>query len=139
MPIKLTYNLIKRMVRMIRLKELRANIKATKGKKVSQQDLAKALNVSRSTVSMWETGASDPDTDSLQKIASYFSVSVDYLLGYNIMEENKKLSTVTEDVGFDIVDTEYKFILKVRQLDERDRGYVEGQVATLLLAEKYRK
>lgn len=139
MPIKLTYNLIKRMVRMIRLKELRANIKATKGKKVSQQDLAKALNVSRSTVSMWETGASDPDTDSLQKIASYFSVSVDYLLGYNIMEENKKLSTVTEDVGFDIVDTEYKFILQVRQLDERDRGYVEGQVATLLLAEKYRK
>lgn len=139
MPIKLTYNLIKRMVCMIRLKELRANIKATKGKKVSQQDLAKALNVSRSTVSMWETGASDPDTDSLQKIASYFSVSVDYLLGYNILEENKKLSTVTEDVGFDIVDTEYKFILQVRQLDERDRGYVEGQVATLLLAEKYRK
>lgn len=124
---------------MIRLKELRANIKATKGKKVSQQDLAKALNVSRSTVSMWETGASDPDTDSLQKIASYFSVSVDYLLGYNILEENKKLSTVTENVGFDIVDTEYKFILQVRQLDERDRGYVEGQVATLLLAEKYRK
>ena len=58
----------------MRLKELRT------AHKLSQQKVADYLHVSRSTVGMWETGASQPDTGNLKKIADYFGVSIDYLL-----------------------------------------------------------
>lgn len=57
------------------IKQLRAK------KNISQKELADKLNVSRSTISMWETGASEPDFDNVSKIAEIFDVSVDYLLG----------------------------------------------------------
>lgn len=60
-----------------RLKELR------KSKKISQTDLAKTLSVSQQTIGGWEVGRTEPNTELLQKIASYFNVTVDYLLGNN--------------------------------------------------------
>ena len=57
------------------IKKLRRN------KKIYQQDLAAALSVSKSTVAMWETNKRTPDATMLVKIASFFDVSVDYLLG----------------------------------------------------------
>lgn len=50
-------------------------------KGLKQAEFAKAMGVQQSTASNWETGRYEPDNDSLQKIASYFEVSVDYLLG----------------------------------------------------------
>lgn len=50
-------------------------------KKISQQQLANNIGVSRSTVAMWENGNSQPDNEMLLKLSAYFSVSVDYLLG----------------------------------------------------------
>lgn len=46
-----------------------------------QQDLADLLGISRSAISMWETGRSRPDGDMLENLAEIFEVSVDYLLG----------------------------------------------------------
>lgn len=65
------------MVKIIhnRIKELRNE------KDISQRDLAKIINLSPSTIAMYETGKRKPDTDTLQRIADYFNVSVDYLLG----------------------------------------------------------
>lgn len=60
---------------MQKLKELRAQ------NKTSQQKLADYLNVSRSTVAMWEAGSSEPDLKILSEIADYFGVTVDYLMG----------------------------------------------------------
>ena len=60
---------------MIALKTLRAK------KKISQQKMADYLNVSRSTVAMWETGGIEPNFETTQRIADFFGVSVDYLLG----------------------------------------------------------
>lgn len=47
----------------------------------SQQALAQALGVSQSTVANWEGGRREPDFALTQKIADYFQVTVDYLLG----------------------------------------------------------
>lgn len=60
---------------MLNLKKLRQE------KKYSQQKLADILNVSRSTVAMWETNASEPSNEMLRQIADIFGVSTDYLLG----------------------------------------------------------
>ena len=47
---------------------------------LSQGDLAEALEVSRQSVSKWETGQSVPDLDKIIKLADLFGVSVDELV-----------------------------------------------------------
>lgn len=49
--------------------------------KWSQQRLAEKLGVSRSTIAMWESEASQPDHESIRQMALLFHVSADYLLG----------------------------------------------------------
>lgn len=46
---------------------------------ITQEGLAASLNISPQAVSKWETGISQPDTQTLPLIADYFGVSVDYL------------------------------------------------------------
>ena len=48
---------------------------------ISQATLAKQLQVSCSVVCYWETDKSEPTAPNLNKLADYFGVSVDYLLG----------------------------------------------------------
>lgn len=48
---------------------------------MKQSDLANQLNVKANTISNWENEKSFPDRDSLQRMASIFDTSVDYLLG----------------------------------------------------------
>ncbi len=47
---------------------------------MSQEKLANKLNVSRSTIAMWEAEGSNPDKDHLLSMASLFGVSVDFLI-----------------------------------------------------------
>ena len=46
----------------------------------SQEELARALDVSRQSVSKWETNASVPDLDKLVKLGEAFGVSLDELV-----------------------------------------------------------
>lgn len=48
---------------------------------LTQVDLAKRLGLSRSTIGMYEMGKRNPDTDSLEMIADFFNVDLDFLLG----------------------------------------------------------
>ena len=50
-------------------------------KGLSQRKLGEILGFCNQTISFWETGSREPDLDALVKIANYFEVSVDYLLG----------------------------------------------------------
>lgn len=54
-------------------------LRVQKGK--SQRELAEDLNLSKSAISMYESGAREPDHETTEKIADYFNVDVDYLLG----------------------------------------------------------
>lgn len=57
---------------------------------LTQQKLADALGVSRSTVAMWENGKNEPDNDMLGKIAEYFHITTDELLGRTHEEKVEK-------------------------------------------------
>ena len=46
----------------------------------SQEGLAEQLDISRQSVSKWESGASIPELDKIVKMSSLFGVSTDYLL-----------------------------------------------------------
>ena len=60
---------------MNRIKSLRLQ------REMKQSDLAARLNVQQGTISNWETGKTEPDLDSLSKMAEIFDVSADYILG----------------------------------------------------------
>lgn len=49
-------------------------------KKWSQEDLAEKINVSRQSVSKWESGQAKPDLDKIIVLSEIFNVSTDYLL-----------------------------------------------------------
>ena len=51
-----------------------------KSKNMSQEDLANVLNVSRQTVSKWETGESNPDIEKIVPLCDFFDISTDELL-----------------------------------------------------------
>ncbi|MDE7299254.1 MAG: helix-turn-helix domain-containing protein [Lachnospiraceae bacterium] len=53
---------------------------ARKKKGLSQEQLAEALDISRQSVSKWESGAALPETDRLADIAALLGISADYLL-----------------------------------------------------------
>ena len=61
-----------------------------KKKNLSQEDLANVLNVSRQTISKWETGDSNPDLDKIVPLCNFFEISTDeFLKGRDIVYERK--------------------------------------------------
>ena len=60
---------------MNKIRELR------KQRKMTQKELAKHLQIADSTLSYWEMGRYEPDTDALMKLSRFFSVPIDYILG----------------------------------------------------------
>ena len=76
---------------------------------LTQEELAEALYVSRTTISKWESGRGYPSIDSLKEIASFFSVSIDELLsGEKLIsiaeQENRSNIRRVGDVLFGMVD-----------------------------------
>ncbi len=58
-----------------RIKELR------KEKNLSQIQLASQIGVSQKAIDYWELGTNEPKASYIIKLAKYFDVSADYLLG----------------------------------------------------------
>lgn len=74
---------------MDKIKELREKLG------ISQAELANKINVVRSTICQYEKGTREPSYEVIQKLADFFNVSVDYLLG---REAEKK------DAPFEAID-----------------------------------
>lgn len=47
----------------------------------TQEELSKKLGISRSRIGMYETGSREPDFETLETIADFFNVDIDYLMG----------------------------------------------------------
>lgn len=80
---------------MNRIKELRTE------RGITQADLAKILKISDRAVGYYENGDREPDYSTLLKIADYFDVSIDYLLGASdIKKPNESKNTDKEFAAF---------------------------------------
>lgn len=76
-----------------RLRELR------KEKNLTQKDVANFLKISDRTIGYYESGQRKPDPETLQKIADFFNVSVDYLLGRtDIRNPESSFSPLDEEI-----------------------------------------
>ena len=67
---------------MIKIAETIATMR--KEKEMSQQQLAKLCGVSIGAVSKWERGAAYPSIELLPKLARFFGISIDALIGYDM-------------------------------------------------------
>lgn len=88
---------------------------------LTQVELAKKLKISKSAVSMYENGAREPDFETLELIADFFNVDMNYLLGHQpttiaACRENDN-AVWTEDELQDIEDFK-KYILSKRNKND---------------------
>ena len=65
----------------MKLKLAKRLIELRKENNLSQEKLAKAINVSQKAIDFWEKGINEPKAGYIVLLASYFNVSTDYLLG----------------------------------------------------------
>ncbi|KSU89836.1 XRE family transcriptional regulator [Priestia veravalensis] len=81
---------------------LGSRLKFLRGKR-TQEDVAKAISVSRARYSHYENGRSEPDTQTLEKLADFFNVSTDYLLGRtdnpDLIQEKNEESLLDPELG----------------------------------------
>ena len=86
---------------MNRIRDLRED------RDLRQIDVAKATNIDQKTLSNYETGKTNPDSYSLIKLADFFGVSIDYLLGrvdrnyyseYDIINEINEIQNKLNDL-----------------------------------------
>lgn len=59
----------------LRIKDLRTE------RHLTQQDVADGTSISRSVLSQYEAGTVDPTASVISRLADYFQVSIDYLVG----------------------------------------------------------
>lgn len=78
-----------------RLKELRNE------RGISQNELSKYVGVSKSSINMYERDEREPGFETLEAIADFFNVSMDYLLGRYIgfHDENMNTDVIVEESG----------------------------------------
>ena len=100
--------------------------------KLKQKDVAQFLNVSIATISHYESGVNMPDLGTLVKLADFYSVSADYLLGrIRIRVDYKTLLTkirLPDGHATTMEDVATKFL----KLSE------EGQLAVIRLIDLYK-
>ncbi len=83
---------------------------------VSQQGLADVILVSQQSVNKYENKDVEPDMATLVKIAEYFDVSLDYLVGrtgIREMADKEKLSDLSSD--------EVKLVKEYRKLTDKQK------------------
>ena len=83
-----------------------------KNQNLTMKELGKIIGVAESTISLYETGKREPDIKTLSKLASFFSVSTDYILG--ITDDPSPTPTVDYAVA------EVKKKLKAEGIDMED-------------------
>lgn len=96
-----------------------------KMQKMSQKELAEIIGVSQSNVTDWKNGKCIPSAPVLAKIATYFGVSVDYLLGLTDI-------TTIESKPDLLSKNEQYLITLFRQLTPYEQGSIIGRAETFV-------
>ena len=96
-------------------------------KNISQDDLARELNVKQYVISSWEIGRSEPNIEQIKFLSTYFTVSTDYLLGKDVIIVNneKEFEIVTNHFKQDVNDDVISEIVKLlEELNEKDKNKI---------------
>lgn len=105
-----------------------------KSKGITQLELAKALDVVKSTICQYEKGNREPDNETLVKIANYLNVSVDELLGNTAFTDEDRAAGISETKKISITPIEEDMLLLFRDIGNKHGE--EAQQALITVAEK---
>lgn len=98
-----------------RLKEIRSQ------KKVLQKDIAEYLNLPLRTYQSYEYGEAEPSNETLVKLADYFDVTTDYLLGRTNYWQDTE-GQIKVKVPLDILNLDTKAMKKTLRKNKRPEG-----------------
>ena len=114
---------------MNRLKELR------KEKKLTQEELAGEIGVSKITILRWENGERQIKPDKTQALADYFGVSTSYLLGYGYKKRETKSVEKLESVYVEFLVN----IKSISDIDLEDLKAFSNRLYEMAIVEKTRR
>ena len=78
-----------------RIKQLREE------KNLLQKDIADLFDLSRSAITKWEKGLATPDYATLVKLADFYDVSTDYLLG-RVSDRNNEYRQISDGIAVEV-------------------------------------
>ena len=106
-----------------RIKELR------NAKGISQAKLGCEFNLTQQAIAKWEKEIAEPDSANISKLASYFGVSTDYLLGKsNIPNQKNELPP----------ELSWSFLTGYMEIDDDDRAILHSMMERMREAKKAR-
>lgn len=124
-------------------------LKKLRGDGRTQEDVAKAVGVSRAAYSHFENNRNEPDNDTLKKLAQYYDVSIDYLLGksdkphyYSLTDKDyKDVEAILNDAMNGITGkTGVNYFKNGGELTDEDRALLEASMRqTIILAKELAK
>ena len=91
-------------------------LKLRKEKNISQEELANELDVSRQTISKWETDQSSPDFDKIIPLCEYFGITSDELLTGNVNIKEAKQTNVKINFARNIAIAVMMYIIGIASL-----------------------
>ena len=95
---------------------------------ITQAELANDFGITQQAVARWEQDKSDPDVATLKKLAKYFNVSADYLLGYG--------ETINQ---YPLSEEQLSLIEDYDSLGTDGRNLLKGVLASLCLTHSRKK
>lgn len=101
-----------------------------RSRKLTQKQIAEKLGIARTTYSGYENKSREPDHETLQKIADYYEVTTDYLLGRDQTKDTGPgylLRTNPEVVE--------ELLREFDRLSEKDQNYIADLIKRLSGAE----
>ena len=105
---------------MLKLRELR------KEKNITMKKIGEIIGVSESAVSQYENGKRQPDHETLTKLADFFEVSIDYILGRT---DDRYQKPGEENIKFD--EFTYAMYNESKELTEEDKQALLGMARLL--------
>lgn len=100
-------------------------------KKLSERQIEKEIEITQSSIYAWRIGKAKPSLDALIKLANYFNVTVDYLVGRETPAQNNAAENITLAPN---INNEHLALWQ--QLDEEQQVEVNGIIKGMLLAKK---
>lgn len=99
----------------MRLLELR------KQNKITQQELANKLFLTQNGYASYEIGRTEPNIETLCKLADFYNVTLDYLVGRDFKD----------DIGY-LNQDQKNVVFVIKQLNEKNLDFILGQSLRLL-------
>lgn len=97
-------------------------LKLRKQKQVTQEEIARILNIKQNSYSKYEQGITEPNIENLIKLANYYNVSIDYLVGRQWQNE----------IGY-LTPQQVECVNLIKQLNENNLimllGYLNAMVS----------